>query len=115
MPIPLPVMRCGRVCQLSLVWDRRLPVEVAASLLTAVGLPELITHNLADYEALALRLATSPLLLAQIKQKLQYREQSALFDINVQRMAFESAYKTMYQRYQLGLAPQGFSMGVEYV
>jgi hypothetical protein len=55
------------------------------------------------------------MLLAQIKQKLQYREQSALFDINVQRMAFESAYKTMYQRYQLGLAPQGFSMGVEYV
>jgi protein O-GlcNAc transferase len=89
--------------------------RVAASLLTAVGLPELITHNLADYEALALMLATSPILLAQIKQKLQYREQSALFDINVQRMAFESAYKTMYQRYQLGLAPQGFSMGVEYV
>ena len=32
--------------------------RVAASLLKAVGLPELVTHNLADYEALALRLAT---------------------------------------------------------
>ena len=32
--------------------------RVAASLLTAVGLPELVTHSLDDYEALALKLAT---------------------------------------------------------
>ena len=32
--------------------------RVAASLLNAVGMPELVTHDLADYEALALRLAT---------------------------------------------------------
>jgi protein O-GlcNAc transferase len=88
--------------------------RVAASLLTAVGLPELITQNLTDYEALALKLATSPLLLAQIKQKLQHREQSPLFDIKAQRIAFESAYKMMYQRYQQGLAPQGFNVEVEH-
>ncbi len=84
--------------------------RVAASILTAVGLPELITQNLADYEALALKLATSPLWLAQIKQKLQHREQSPLFDIKAQRIAFESAYKTMYQCYQQGLAPQAFNV-----
>ena len=38
--------------------------RVAASLLAAVGLPELITDSLADYEALALKLATTPALLA---------------------------------------------------
>ncbi|MBL0230192.1 MAG: tetratricopeptide repeat protein [Moraxellaceae bacterium] len=84
--------------------------RVAASILTAVGLPELITQNLADYEALALKLATSPLWLAQIKQKLQHREQSPLFDIKAQRIAFESAYKTMYQCYQQGLVPQAFNV-----
>lgn len=84
--------------------------RVAASVLTAVGLPELITQNLTDYEALALKLATSPLLLTQIKQKLQHREQSPLFDIKVQRIAFESAYKKMYQRYQQGLVPQAFNV-----
>ena len=79
-------------------------------LFRSVGLPELITQNLADYEALALKLATSPLWLAQIKQKLQHREQSPLFDIKAQRIAFESAYKTMYQCYQQGLAPQAFNV-----
>src|SRR5215207_6831759 len=39
------------------------PGRVAASLLRAIGLPELITDTLADYEALALRLATTPALL----------------------------------------------------
>jgi protein O-GlcNAc transferase len=43
--------------------------RVAASLLTAVGLPELITHNLVDYEALALRLATSPYVISANKAK----------------------------------------------
>src|SRR5262249_31284059 len=44
--------------------------RVAASLLTAVGLPELITHSFADYEARALRLARDGPLLASIKAKL---------------------------------------------
>ena len=86
--------------------------RVAASVLNAVGLPELVTHDLADYQALALTLATSPLLLGQIKHKLQQREWSALFDINTRRMAFESAYQTMYARYQQGLAAQAFSVEI---
>ncbi|HNH45313.1 MAG TPA: hypothetical protein PK633_14630, partial [Agitococcus sp.] len=79
--------------------------RVAASVLTAVGLPELITQNLVEYQALALKLATSPLLLAQVKQKLQHRELSPLFDIKIQCKAFESAYHTMYARYQQGMTP----------
>ena len=44
--------------------------RVAASLLNAVGLPELVTHSLADYEALALRLATDAAMLQTVRDKL---------------------------------------------
>src|SRR6202035_1376257 len=44
--------------------------RVAASLLYAVGLPELVTHCLEDYEALALKLATNPLHLQSIRREL---------------------------------------------
>ncbi|NJL58367.1 MAG: hypothetical protein HC887_00665 [Desulfobacteraceae bacterium] len=44
--------------------------RVCSSLLNAVGLPELITRNLQEYETLALRLAHTPMLLQQIRQKL---------------------------------------------
>jgi predicted O-linked N-acetylglucosamine transferase (SPINDLY family) len=43
--------------------------RVAASLLRAVGLPERITTSLEDYEALAVRLARDPSLLASIKSQ----------------------------------------------
>src|SRR5262249_55589977 len=44
--------------------------RVAASLLTAVGLPELVTTSLEDYEALALKFAHDPTFLQSIKAKL---------------------------------------------
>ena len=46
------------------------PARVAGSLLNAIGLPELITHSLEDYEALALELATDPKRLADVKGRL---------------------------------------------
>ena len=45
--------------------------RVAASLLTAVGLPELLTDSLEEYEALALRLATDPLLRSGLRERLR--------------------------------------------
>lgn len=88
--------------------------RVAGSLLSAVGLPELITHTLDDYEAMALTLATSPILLATIKHKLQQqRDSSALFDITRARLGFESAYETMWRRYQQGLPPTHFSVDAQ--
>src|SRR5262249_61574962 len=54
--------------------------RVAASVLNAMGLPELVTYNLEDYEALALRLARDVSLLASIKAKLERnRATSPLF------------------------------------
>src|SRR5207253_6816244 len=80
--------------------------RVAASLLHAVGLPELITHRLEDYEALALQLATIPTLLSAIRAKLaQNRTSYPLFDTDRFRRHIESAYLTMWERYQRGEPP----------
>lgn len=80
--------------------------RVAASLLNAVGLPELITTSLEDYETLALKLAREPLLLASIKAKLaRNREAAPLFDTALFTRHIEAAYTAMWQRYQRGEPP----------
>ena len=80
--------------------------RVAASLLTAVGLPELITRSHADYESLALALATQPERLAAIRQKLAVnRTTQPLFDTARFTRHLEAAYMKMYERYQAGLSP----------
>ena len=85
--------------------------RVAGSLLHTIGLPELVTHSAEDYEALALELATSPEKLATIKAKLlRHRDTYPLFDTERFCRHIESAYSSMWQRYQDGLPPQGFSV-----
>jgi protein O-GlcNAc transferase len=85
--------------------------RVAASALEAVGLPELITRSQEDYEALALKLARDPDLLADIKAKLWRQRTSApLFDADRYTRHVESAYATMYERHQRGEAPEGFAV-----
>jgi protein O-GlcNAc transferase len=85
--------------------------RVAGSLLNAVGLPELITDNLEHYEALALELARDKNLLAAIKAKLaQNRETFPLFDTDRFRRHIESAYETMWERYQRGEPPASFTV-----
>ena len=81
--------------------------RVAASLLTAIGLPELITSSLDAYEALALQLASEPARLQAIRQKLQAQRDSApLFDTPRFTAHLEKAYLQMVERYRQGLAPQ---------
>ena len=85
--------------------------RVAASLLGAVGLPELVAESLADYEALALKLATTPALLAEIREKLERNRLAApLFDTGRFRHRIEAAYIAMYERSQRGEAPAGFDV-----
>jgi len=80
--------------------------RVAASLLNAVGLPELITSSQEEYEALAIELATNPKQLKAIKDKLAKNLPSApLYDTPLFTRHLESAYKTMYDRYHEGLEP----------
>jgi protein O-GlcNAc transferase len=78
--------------------------RVAASLLNAVGLPELITTTLEAYEQMAIDLAAHPEKLANIKHKLaEKRLTSRLFDTKLVTKHVETAYATMYERYQAGL------------
>jgi len=85
--------------------------RVAASLLSAVGLPELVTETLADYEVLALNLATDPSALAALKGKLtRNRATFPLFDTKRFARHVEEAYTRMWERAQRGEAPAGFSV-----
>lgn len=85
--------------------------RVAAGLLSAVGLPELITSTFAEYEALALKLAREPALLAGIRAKLaDRRTRWPLFNTDRFRAHLEAAYVTMYERHQQGLPPAAFDV-----
>lgn len=85
--------------------------RVASSLLRAIGMPELITTSLEDYEALALRLARDPALLAATKDKLaRNRLTEPLFDTARFTRHLEAAYVTMYERAQRGEPPASFSV-----
>jgi predicted O-linked N-acetylglucosamine transferase (SPINDLY family) len=80
--------------------------RVAASLLNAIGLPELITTSQAEYEALAIELALNPQKLAEIKLKLaNNRLTTPLFDTPLFAKNLEAAYLQMYERYQADLQP----------
>jgi protein O-GlcNAc transferase len=81
--------------------------RVAASLLTAIGLPELITSSREHYEALAIELATNPTKLKVIKAKLESnRLTTPLFDTPRFTKHLEDAYTKMYERYHADLPPE---------
>ena len=85
--------------------------RVAASLLYAIGLPELVTHGLEEYEALALRLARDASLLANIKAKLACnRDTYPLFNSKRFTRHLEAAYTTMWEIWQRGESPRSFSV-----
>ena len=82
------------------------PGRVAASLLDAIGLPELITHSLEEYELLAIKLATDPAELKKIKAKLaDNRMTMPLFNTALFCHHLESAYSKVYDRHLNGLTP----------
>jgi len=74
--------------------------RVAASLLYAMNLPELVTTALADYEAVAIDLAKNPNKLKAINDKLEANLLSAaLFDSELFTKHLESAYLEIYEKY----------------
>jgi protein O-GlcNAc transferase len=87
------------------------PGRVAASLLNAVGMPELVTRCLADYEKSAIRLAKDPETLQAIRQKLaNNRLTTPLFDTDLFRKNLESAYATMWHAWKNGEPAKGFAV-----
>jgi len=80
--------------------------RVAASLLNAIGLPELIASTDEEYEAKAIELAINPKKLSDIKLELaKNRLTTPLFNTTLFAKHIEAAYEAMYARYQAGLAP----------
>jgi predicted O-linked N-acetylglucosamine transferase (SPINDLY family) len=85
--------------------------RVAASLLRAVGLPELIARSVEEYEALALELATDPALLRQFKDRLAANHLTApLFDTARFTRHIEAAYTRMWEIGQRGEVPRSLDI-----
>jgi predicted O-linked N-acetylglucosamine transferase (SPINDLY family) len=85
--------------------------RVAASLLHAVGLPELVTDSLDQYEALALKLASDRALLQLTRRRLEHNRRTApLFDTDRSRRHIERAYTTMWETYLRGESPRSFTV-----
>ena len=87
----LPVLTCMNASFAS---------RVAASLLNAIGLPELITTNTQEYESLAIALASDSNRLGQLKEKLAKQRLTApLFNTSLFTQQIEGAYIQMMKRY----------------
>lgn len=90
------------------------PGRVAASLLGAIGLGELVTESTEEFEALAVKLARDPEALKKLRAKLAMnRDKSALFDTDRFRRNIEAAYMQMWERWLAGKKPEGFSVKAE--
>ncbi|MGY3495920.1 putative O-linked N-acetylglucosamine transferase (SPINDLY family) [Bradyrhizobium sp. USDA 4502] len=80
--------------------------RVAASLLHAIGLPELIAESPEAYERMAVDLATHPSRLAALRSRLAANRPTApLFDTKRFTRHIEAAYTAMYERHRAGIAP----------
>jgi protein O-GlcNAc transferase len=85
--------------------------RVAGSLLRAVGLPELVTGTLEEYEQTALTLARDPQRLSALRQELEEnRGTSSLFDLPKLTGNIEAAYARMWQTWQSGQRPAAFAI-----
>jgi predicted O-linked N-acetylglucosamine transferase (SPINDLY family) len=97
----LPVLTC---------LGHAFPGRVAAGLLYAIGLPELVATSLAEYEQRALTLARDRPQLAAIRQKLaRNRYSTPLFDTAGYTRGLECAFRTMWNRQRSGLPPECFT------
>ncbi len=80
---------------------------MAASLLNAIGMPELIVTSQEDYESLAIQLATNPKMLFCLKEKLNAnRLKAPLFDSKLFTHNLEAVYIAMHQTFQADLSPR---------
>ena len=85
--------------------------RVAASMLHAIGMSELVTNSLDAYEALAFKLATEPAQLGAIKAKLAaHRDTHALFDTDRFCRGLEASYAAMHERHLRGEPAADFAV-----
>ena len=85
----------------------RFASRMSASILSAIGLEELVTESLNDYRNLAIHLATDTAAFNKLHQKLNFnKEISPLFDTFGFTLNLEKAYKKIYRRYLDTSPPQ---------
>jgi predicted O-linked N-acetylglucosamine transferase (SPINDLY family) len=85
--------------------------RVAASLLSASGLEELITRSLEQYESMAVKLAQDQSLLDSIRERVEFsRNGGPLFDTALFTLNIEAAYTQMWTRFHRGERPAGFAV-----
>jgi len=81
--------------------------RASSSILTAIGLPELIAHSLTEYEQIAVRLATQPDAIRSIRQKLaKNRITHPLFNTPEFIINLEKVYKAMWKIFLAGKSPE---------
>ena len=103
--VGLPVVTC---------YGQSFPGRVAASLLRAIGMPDLITDDLEAYERLAMRIASEPAVLGELRERLRRNRLShPLFDTDRYRRYIETAYVRMWEYWQRGEGPASFSVEPE--
>jgi predicted O-linked N-acetylglucosamine transferase (SPINDLY family) len=101
-------------CPLVTLTGDTFPSRVAGSLLSALGLPELIAWRLDEYEASALRLATHPEELTKLRTRLAERRlTSGVFDAAPFARNLEAAYMAMWKRHQAGQPPAAFRVAAQ--
>ncbi len=84
--------------------------RVAGSILTAAGLPELVTNSLEEYEAKALALARDPAALEELRERAKNCTSSPLFDTLSYTRNLEKAYLGMAAIYNDGREPEGITV-----
>ena len=100
--VGLPVLTCA---------GQSFTSRVAGSLLHALGLPELVTTSLGDYQAEALRLAQRPDLLAALRRRLAVnRATAAPFDTRRQARHIETAFAEMWRIHCAAEPPRSFAV-----
>lgn len=94
----LPVLTC---------MGKKMASRVASSLLTAIGLHEMITNTPEQYEEKAIYLATHPEELARIRTLLEHnRLTTPLFNTEQQVKNIEAVYEHIWERHKAGLPPE---------
>src|SRR5439155_13261611 len=85
--------------------------RMAGSMLHAIGLPELATTSLPEYEARALELMREPARLAELRRRLaDNRSRMPLFDMARYTRNLEAAYSRMWDRWRAGELPTPFDV-----
>jgi len=94
--------------------DESFASRVAASLLTCLNLPELITDHRAEYEECALSLARDRNKLAALRSRLsQSLRAEKVFDTALYCRHLEYAYTMMWRRSEQGIGPVSFDVPIE--